>query len=492
MGTILFLFPDTNMFIQCKPLNELDWSVWGDFDEINLLISRPVQAEFDSQKSKGTGRLAKRARTASSLFREAILSESDFVEIRSQNPAVRLHLRQDLKADPSLAERLSYDLPDDQLVGIAAFFEKNNSDLDVRILTYDTGPMASAKMVGVAFEEIPSSWLLAPEADQIEKRANILQAELDRYKKLEPSFGIDFDGDGIASEITFYSPLEDAQVLVLMNRIRENFPEATDFGPSERQERESKDSFAFFQTREVFTPAEAKEIVKYKEERYPAWLDECESLLRGIHGELARRVAWPGFSIRLRNIGSRPAEDALITFSARGGFRILPKRLENDDESIAKELKFSRPPSVPRGSWSKQNPLAALSSLAAMQAFPTMIDSRPFSNHSLLSGKRDSDGFYWKPSRPNFPSQEISLECELWRHQTSDETFDFTIHVELAPAVVTGVVDVVIHASNMTDTFVDRIPVNIKIIQADPIERANEMVQQLVDGNSSLKLKRYR
>ena len=25
---ILYLFPDTNLFIECKPLAELDWSEW--------------------------------------------------------------------------------------------------------------------------------------------------------------------------------------------------------------------------------------------------------------------------------------------------------------------------------------------------------------------------------------------------------------------------------------------------------------------------------
>ena len=42
MTKILYLFPDTNLLVQCRPLEELDWEQWKQFDEIHLIISRPV------------------------------------------------------------------------------------------------------------------------------------------------------------------------------------------------------------------------------------------------------------------------------------------------------------------------------------------------------------------------------------------------------------------------------------------------------------------
>ena len=39
----LCLFPDTNVFIQCRPLEELDWSDWADFEEVHLIVCRTVQ-----------------------------------------------------------------------------------------------------------------------------------------------------------------------------------------------------------------------------------------------------------------------------------------------------------------------------------------------------------------------------------------------------------------------------------------------------------------
>ena len=50
---ILYLFPDTNLFIQCFPLEQLDWSEWREILEIHLMVCLPVQQEIDEQKTRG-------------------------------------------------------------------------------------------------------------------------------------------------------------------------------------------------------------------------------------------------------------------------------------------------------------------------------------------------------------------------------------------------------------------------------------------------------
>lgn len=69
---VLYLFPDTNVFIQCRPLEDLDWSEWTDFDEVHLLVCRTVQREIDHQKNRGNDRVGRRARKVSSLFRDIV------------------------------------------------------------------------------------------------------------------------------------------------------------------------------------------------------------------------------------------------------------------------------------------------------------------------------------------------------------------------------------------------------------------------------------
>lgn len=230
------LFPDTNLFVQCKPLSDLDWSAWKDYDEVHLYISRPIQAEIDGHKGKGNSRLATRARKTSSLFREILNLGSQGKEIRGSKPRVSIYHRQDLKRDETLADDLCYEERDDQLVGIAALFAKNNPDDEVRVLTHDTGPMASAQMVGVGFYEIPASWLLPPEADESEKQMKKLQEELARLKKAEPTIEAHLDsGSNFIAERLAFSPLEEVEIATLMKKIMSHFPMATSIAPEKKQ-----------------------------------------------------------------------------------------------------------------------------------------------------------------------------------------------------------------------------------------------------------------
>ncbi len=86
---IAYLFVDTNLFVQCRALADLDWTKWKEFDEVHLMVSRPVQSEIDHQKNRGSDRLGKKARLASSLIREVILNGHPKI-VRDKNPTVRV------------------------------------------------------------------------------------------------------------------------------------------------------------------------------------------------------------------------------------------------------------------------------------------------------------------------------------------------------------------------------------------------------------------
>src|ERR1700676_2519604 len=134
MPKLVYLFPDTNVLVQCLPLKQLDWSAWRDFDEVHLIISRPVQSEIDNQKNKGGERLARRARKASSLLRDILVGGHEHLLVRPADPAVKLFIRTALRPSPELAEVLDYDRTDDQLVGTAHAFVQQNPGADVRVL----------------------------------------------------------------------------------------------------------------------------------------------------------------------------------------------------------------------------------------------------------------------------------------------------------------------------------------------------------------------
>lgn len=240
---ILYLFPDTNLFIQCRPLEQLDWTGWGSFDEIRLIVSRPVHKEIDYRKNKGSDRVGNRARAANAMFREITRGTQGYRVVREGSPSVKLLIEVQHLPDPALTDRLDYGERDEELIGTIATFKQQHPDADVRLLTDDGTPMATAKSLGIAVAEIPDSWLVPPETTDTEKKIRALEAENARLRRSEPQFELRcLDGNEKEIAMLEYTlerlePLTEAQLTLLVKKIAEHFPMATDFGSAESTKR---------------------------------------------------------------------------------------------------------------------------------------------------------------------------------------------------------------------------------------------------------------
>ena len=136
---ILHLIPDTNLFIQCRPLHELNWKELGEFDEIRLIACRTVIREIDDQKQKGNDRVGRRSREWNTKFRDMVKSGSrQHIVIRGKPRTVKLLINYDLLPSNDLEETLDYSIADDQIVGCVPAFKEKHKETDVRLLTDDT------------------------------------------------------------------------------------------------------------------------------------------------------------------------------------------------------------------------------------------------------------------------------------------------------------------------------------------------------------------
>lgn len=497
MNSKVYLFPDTNLFIQCKPINELNWSKWSDYDEVCLIISRPVQAEIDRQKGGGNSRLAKRARAASSMFRGILLSEEKYQEVRSKNPIVRLYIRQDIKPNESLSDQLTYSEKDDQLVGIVSSFSDPVNNIRAFLLTHDTGPMASADMVGVEFIPIPDDWLMAPETSESDKEISKLKTEISRLKKTEPIVSIDFkshtvDGSEInAIEKIIYSPLTDEQLSILVERIFDNIPLETDFG-NQKQEQEDKYNSIFniamyrgMGIEKNFTPATDEEISTYKAIKYPEWIQKCKTYLEDCHKEFNSSIISMRATALLSNIGTRPAEDTLVTFTAKGDFYICPPSYNEEKEDINLQPSLPLPPHAPKGEWKTRNIFAPLANLSGINHSYAQAIQRHTEFPSLINNNVRSPNEFYYQNRPKVPVKTFSLECEQWRHQSDEEIFFTDLFFDLNKGKISGALEIKIHASNMADPVSESKPVKITIKEISVFENAEYLVDKLIMENRS-------
>ena len=508
-NSTLYFFVDTNLLIQCKPLEQLNWSPWKTFEEVRLIVSSPVLREIDYRKNKGNDRAGNRARATSAMFRE-LLSEGQKI-VHPGSPRVVLSVEPRHTYSQVLEHRLNYQERDDQLVGTVYEFVQRHQGADVRLLTHDTTPLFTAQALGLKADAISDDWLLPPETNETEKELASVKAENARLKKTEPSIAIrckDWSDSEIKcyhSSYTRFESLTESQIDGLMRRLTDKIPVESEFGLREPAERAVKQTGLniFLGTKEVYSPATDKEIAKYRDETFPQWLKDCKQILRNHHWMLQLKVPVLGCSFFAENVGTRPATDSLVTIEARGNFQIRPPSPDDQDEGRdgkgdngdnVQSMVLPRPPVAPFGQWKQTtagwpgDALRVSRELArSLQGFPDLArDTDHIINYPMLnaplseSPSHDPNAFYYKPDRPTLPQSLFCIECDQWRHHDGEESFLCEIHVATGQVKAEGALVCRIQAANLSRPLSKLISVRIEITHASAFESAQKMVEALL------------
>ncbi|MDE1716203.1 hypothetical protein PWG14_27440 [Chromobacterium amazonense] len=302
-----------------------------------------------------------------------------------------------------------------------------------------------------------------------------LQEELARLKKAEPTIEAHLDsGSNFIAERLVFSPLEEVEIATLMKKIMSHFPMATSIAPEKRAIHELDMSSIRRLSGEVFVSATEADLAKYKDKLYPQWLNDCESFLGNLHQKLNTAQEPLKTTVRLTNTGSRPADNALITFSANGTFLIHPPfKKDEEDEEVEQNIRLPRPPAAPHGYWKKSSFHAMAESFASVRP----IDLAPLLNPQAR--KTDPNRFYYQ-DKPKFPVNSFSLDCQQWRHQDGDEGFDIVLNVAPTPSCIADALEVKAQAANMADPLVMTFPIRITLKEASTLEKAEELIEWLV------------
>ena len=499
---VVYLFPDTNLFIQCRPLDQLDWSDWSEFDQVNLIVCRTVQREIDSLKNRGYGRAAKRARKTNGIFRKIFTSNEKFLEVRDTNPRVRLYLQAQSSPSTDLQDDLDYSKADDEIVGFLDRFRKENQDKVARLLTHDTGPMISADAHGLTVDAIKDEWLLPPEHNESEKKIARLSQRISALEQTEPNFKIRLVDDNgtevneLHFEYTVYNPMSDDEISACIESLRSLFPIASDFGSRESAVKvDTSVRSRIYRIKKTYKTATDEEISKYTDQDYPEWIDKCEEFFSCIHEKLQQKFGHPSFKFSIVNNGTRPGTDTLVNIVANGNFLVCPPRSDDDlptKEQTKTSLTLPCPPRPPRGKWVHESRFAnphfdQLSEIAKLtrggvDPYNYLNYRAALNPHTFRDFRRDPNSFYYKPKRPTQPNRSFSLECEQWRHGIEDEWFDGEFFFKHDTGTISGVLSCEVHAGNLSKPVRRRFPVEISIKSVNSRDRAQELVDELVDS----------
>ena len=461
----LYLFVDTNLFIQCLPLEELDWSAWKDFEEVQLVVCRPVQREIDNQKNQGNNRVAIRARSTFKVFRQIIASREELRTIRDVCPLVTLRLEGPSLPSSELKDRLDYSKPDDEIIGCLHRFRQDNPNEDARLLTHDGGPMMTAKSLNLPFIPISDSWLLPPENNEVEKENARLKLEIDQLRKLEPEFIIklcDESGHAIETievEYRVYEPLNDQDINELVALLEQRFPMVSNFISSQK----------------FIGPPSYEKRERYKKRHYPEWITACERILSNLHDALERRLGRPSILISVENRGTRPARDALIEFNALGKFNISPPLDDFPDWYLEQEdiqIDLPSPPKPPKGKLLGET----LFGVNRILDYPKIIT--PF-RVPPAAPIHEPNGLYYKQTFPLEPVDSICLSCDQWRHDSSEVELGVEICMDSDTSQVKGSIECVVQAENISSPVRKRFSMTMNVVKIDTKVYAYKMIQGL-------------
>lgn len=474
------LFPDTNFFIQCQEASQLNWSRLFPGEElIVLVIPKAVADEIDRQKQDGNVRRAKQARKANSFFREIILSETGRVKMKEAQPTVEATFSPPNLASCSLPEFLDLGRNDDQIIAEILRYKATKPEQEPSLLTHDTNPMRTAKLCGLPFVAIPEEWLLQPEPDTKDKRISDLERKIKELQAQGPQFevvAIDANSVAVKSlevDIPYYPELTEEEITNFVSCIKQEFPMKTHF-PTEAPKKEqgnifTQHSLLGFGMRETYILPSEAEIKKYQCEEYPKWLKGVEAYFRNLAENLVMHNRTSFITFCVNNFGSAAAENALIEFYALGDILLIRKPDNEETEEIFEKMRFPNPPVAPKGYW-KSQPMSILENfMQYQQGFSIDPIVKPLIMPTMPTFEmRDKNEIYWKPSKPEKPTNYWCFECEEFRHQMESEYLFIGIDTgNYEKEIYEGAVRCVVSAKNLAKPVEHIVRIKAKLVRMD-------------------------
>ena len=481
-----FIFIDTNVFIQCRNIEQLPLEeLFGKDEHIILFIPRTVLEEIDRHKQDGNSRRAKRARKANSFIRKIIFTKHTKIIIKNEKPLVEISFPPEVNSYCNLPNFLDLSRPDDRIIAEILRYKKEHPDHHVAILTHDTGPLLTGKRCGISYYIVPDSWLLPPEPDPRDKKILELENKVRELKKNYPIIQVtsaDVNGkeaNEFSIEVLQYDQLTESEVDEIIKNIVQKNPMKTDFSDMLVEESRNQDnnlkinvSSGLLAYKKKYIPPTPEEIEIYKKEKYPQWLEKVKKYIISLANKFQKLPCTFLLSVKISNNGNVPAENVIVIFNALGDIYFnLPSRDENQDKDIDD---FPRPPKPPEGYWQRYS---LFNSIGSSQLIPHI---EPISSDLLIPKRRDRNAFYWKDSKLTIPTKTWKFECDEFRHKIAPKIFEVEINfMPIKNENSKCAIECLISATNLPQPIKHYINFNVTYVKADTFAKVKEHLRGL-------------
>jgi hypothetical protein len=468
----LILFPDTNVFLQCRALHEVPWGDTVQADEIALLIGAQVQDEIDRLKGDGNSRRARRARETNSLFRSALASPDESLPLRESAPKVTLRFAPALPQQRESAETLDLTRSDDQLLDEVMHFRR--TEPSAQILSGDTGMMLRARRLGVPLIPVPESWLLPPEKDDRDRQIGALRAEVAGLRSAEALLSLSLDDERsrqvetIAGSLPLYRDLTAEEVNGLIRAVERSHPEVKAFGSSAPAAKAPEGLGALgplLAGLASFRAPSTDQIARYHDD-YEEWIGRARKLFEQLGPSLNIRHRIYKLRVALANTSSRPADEVLLELKVHGNVTLLASVGDNSPDLIAQaeklpsEVVLPSPPSPPKGEYFYEA-LARNAQFGQRDLASALHGYMPDYSGIRSSFKRRDRHEFYRREDDDRPTTEASFACEEFRHQRAPEVFTVWVVTPLQGEIAKARLHIRASARNMNAPVDLYVPIDI-------------------------------
>lgn len=458
--------PDTNFFLQCKPPDQLNWSLVTQETSIVLVVVKEVRRELDRHKSGGNERRAKRARRIASQLRNLTVEHREEWVLTSEGAPIRVALARAASLDPNRSKPAILDLTfaDERIVeeALAASFAQFDGRLI--LLSHDMVPLESAQEVGLSAMSIPDEWLLDPEPNEQVDEVRRLKSRVTALEGLAPnlSIGLEDGHDGIEAVLDYFPPLSTAFISSAMAVIRRRH---SHHSPQHDDPRASVAAAYASMTMAACT----SQWGRYSSE-YAKWLEKIEERLSQFHHFLNYNAAGHRITWRITNTGASGAERVVVDIDAHGDFYFESLKTKR---AVMVE-KFSLPPKPPQSS--------LMEAFVGRTSFDDYSPLRhPAFHLSTPVFNRDRHEFYWDYS-PEKISTHCRGQCEDFRHGLQDEELGMVIRMKRpSDKSIKGALRVLVSAGNLPQPMTQHAPILIRPAIRDTEQVVRERLREDLD-----------
>jgi hypothetical protein len=326
---MVYIFLDTNIFLEFKPFYEVPWKKIVN-DNFKILVPLVVLNELDKHKVGNNRKKIERAKKATKKI-EAFIDNGD---LYPNLELIYYHPEDNYFTDNGFDKQQQ----DDRLLATILSYTDKNPENQIILISYDTGVRLRAKQIGLNILKMPEEYLLPAELDEATKQIDKLNKELLLIKNQAPKIVLTFDNrqDFIEAAITENKLLIDKE----FHNLKQRFPTyLTKSLPKEIKSNNVHEIIDNFSIRHAALTDDQitlynQELDDYKE-KYDIYLDKWR-----IYKEMKDCTVI--LNIVLNNEGSSPGNDIDIKFHFPDGFELY------DRSSYPSEPKKPKEPYRPK------------------------------------------------------------------------------------------------------------------------------------------------